>query len=640
MATNDKESSAAGTDNRPPMLEESDFKSWKIRVERCIRGKPLGKLIWKSIKNGPAPHPMIAVTTGEGEQQTQVTREKTDEKFTEAENNKECADIQATNILSQGLPRHIFNTLNQTETTKENWKNVELLMQGSGLTEHNRKRPCLINMKVHQRNTKFVNNLPSYWGKYVTIVKNNNDISTWFKDEALLMEAKEKGVVLDAEVEAFLADVESTAFMANLKQTSLSTKEGSNNDTDFHAEESYLVELVCLRNTNKVVMELLQSYGQPVQTISMLSTRPIFPTKDLHKTALGHSNLLYLKTAQLCRPSLYLGDVIIDPVHTPIRVYDSEETLVQAEVSRTKMLEKIKDPLCKMSSKPVNYAKLNSLHDTFVPQKQLSRERVYWLPANEVASYNSYQYKLVTDFVRTRPTKSQVNTHWTDQCVIDNKSLEIENKNLLIQNECLIAESVSKDICSVVITSDIVVPMSVEPISNCIKEHFRNLELEAEILKSNSNVSNGIAVPEKPKVLAPGLYAMTPKYVPPQKRNNRKVNIPLPTKEKVSSVKQPNVSVNLSIGIKSVTKASKSKPRCETKTYRNLPARSENMKRVENPLRNLNKVNGVDSCLSVKHTEFISKSVSVSKTCNDCLVFGNHDKCYSFIVLIQCCKRE
>ncbi|GKA06667.1 hypothetical protein Tco_0685891, partial [Tanacetum coccineum] len=33
MATNDKESSAAGTDYRPPMLEESDFESLKIRIE-------------------------------------------------------------------------------------------------------------------------------------------------------------------------------------------------------------------------------------------------------------------------------------------------------------------------------------------------------------------------------------------------------------------------------------------------------------------------------------------------------------------------------------------------------------------------------------------------------------------------------
>nr|GEX79557.1 hypothetical protein [Tanacetum cinerariifolium] len=151
--------------------------------------------------------------------------------------------------LSKGLPRHIFNILNQTKIGKEIWDNVELLM------------------KVHQRKTKFVNNLPPCWAKYVTNVKNNKDIyedvqrraprnvgntgkqgnqgyetmvngkgqlvtcynchgqghvarqrkekkrakdSQWFKDKMLLMEAKEKGATLDAEVEAFLADVECT----------------------------------------------------------------------------------------------------------------------------------------------------------------------------------------------------------------------------------------------------------------------------------------------------------------------------------------------------------------------------------------------------------------------------------------------
>ncbi|GKD54524.1 retrovirus-related pol polyprotein from transposon TNT 1-94 [Tanacetum coccineum] len=149
-----------------------------------------------------------------------------------------------------------------------------------------------VQIPTHQLNTKFVNNLPSYWGKYVTNVKQNMDISTtkyvhiythlkayephatrtlkkqeqsssiidplaymasrgnqsygnvttatgkkvicyncrgeghvarqckepkrakdsqYFKDKALLMEAKEKGDVLDAEAEAFLADVECTA---------------------------------------------------------------------------------------------------------------------------------------------------------------------------------------------------------------------------------------------------------------------------------------------------------------------------------------------------------------------------------------------------------------------------------------------
>nr|GEU87357.1 hypothetical protein [Tanacetum cinerariifolium] len=98
--------------------------------------------------------------------------------------------------------------------------------------------------------------------------------SQWFKDKALLMEAKEKGVVLDAEAEAFLTDVECTstyveplaitttitfevshedaydsdvdegphaavAFMANLMQTGPSTREGSNNDSTFSEVQTY-----------------------------------------------------------------------------------------------------------------------------------------------------------------------------------------------------------------------------------------------------------------------------------------------------------------------------------------------------------------------------------------------------------------
>nr|GFA01091.1 Gag-Pol polyprotein [Tanacetum cinerariifolium] len=90
----------------------------------------------------------------------------------------------------------------------------------------------------------------------------------------------------------------------------------------------------------------------------------------------------------------------------------------------------------------------------------------------------------------------------------------------------------------------------------------------------------GAIVPKKPKVFAPSLYAMTPKYVPPQRRNNRDVNAPLPRKYTVPLVTKTNVSVNLSTRIKSVTEASKSKCKYEMKTHRNLPARSEKVVQI------------------------------------------------------------
>ncbi|GJV86100.1 retrovirus-related pol polyprotein from transposon TNT 1-94 [Tanacetum coccineum] len=715
-------------------------------------GKPLGKLIWRSIQNGPTPHPQITVTEGQGEVAVQVTRDKRDEEFTEIENNKELADIQATNILSQGLPGHVFNILNQTRTGKEIWDNVELLMKGSGKSlqqqkeelfdEYERFRAIgnesihdyfvrfhkLINdMKItqldiptHQMNTKFVNNLPPYWAKYVTNVKNNKDISAttyvelytylksyephamktlkkqeqstsivdplaylaqtthyhaptqtttppppqygpltsstpqqvpqssndamlatmnqivnllsgfqkqfpltnnqlktssnsrshatvhdrqiitetvqrrapgnvgntgnqgtqnyrqmtdnigkkvicynchgeghvsrqckekkrvkdsqYFKDKMLLMEAKEKGTVLDAKAEAFLADVECTtpydqplaitttnmfevshedaydsdvdegphaaaAFMANLSSTSgtngATTSQVNEVHTDanqifdnvnhlltheMHQEEhldsdvesdiddntipyhqyqldsevqdvptevssappgeismitilddlrtqldghlkvnqeqslvndslraelarckqemvslernkvkhdldqtiiqrnkrnaeleeenvllksklsqnvesinslkneskkvvsekkvledKYLEEIVCLKSANKVATEILQRFQQPTQTIPMLTKRPNLATHDLHKKALGRSNPWNLKQAKLSQPTLYDGHALLNPTHTSVKVHDSEDSLVHAEVNRTKMSRRTMD---------------------------------------------------------------------------------------------------------------------------------------------------------------------------------------------------------------------------------------------------------------------------------------------------------
>ncbi|GJV57950.1 hypothetical protein Tco_1458955 [Tanacetum coccineum] len=138
MASNE-ETNASGTDTRPPMLVESDYDSWKIRTHRYIRGKPLAKLIWNSIQNGPSPHPMVTDAPTEGQTGVNMPRIKLDSEFTPEETNRENADTHAEIILSQGLPRHIFNILNQTNTAKEIWDNVEMLMQGSGRTLQQRK---------------------------------------------------------------------------------------------------------------------------------------------------------------------------------------------------------------------------------------------------------------------------------------------------------------------------------------------------------------------------------------------------------------------------------------------------------------------------------------------------------------------
>nr|GFA82556.1 hypothetical protein [Tanacetum cinerariifolium] len=121
-----EDSSAAGTDNRPPMLKESDYESWKIHIKRYIKGKTHGKLIWKSILNGPSAHPQITdpVPTG------QTLDRRKEDLFDKYERFRANG-----NELLQDYFVRFHKLINDMMVTK-------------------------LTIPTHQMNTKFVNNLP------------------------------------------------------------------------------------------------------------------------------------------------------------------------------------------------------------------------------------------------------------------------------------------------------------------------------------------------------------------------------------------------------------------------------------------------------------------------------------------------
>ncbi|GJU11943.1 retrovirus-related pol polyprotein from transposon TNT 1-94 [Tanacetum coccineum] len=101
------------------------------------------------------------------------------------------------------------------------------------------------------------------------------------------------------------------------------------------------------------------------------------------KQAIGYQNPYYLKKAQQLEPKLYDGDVI--PNTYTIEIPNSEETLMLAEESRSKMLSKQQDPMVlekKRNTKPVDYVALNKLsqdfYKRFIPQTKLSAEQAFW----------------------------------------------------------------------------------------------------------------------------------------------------------------------------------------------------------------------------------------------------------------------
>nr|GFC60489.1 integrase, catalytic region, zinc finger, CCHC-type, peptidase aspartic, catalytic [Tanacetum cinerariifolium] len=57
---------AAGSESRPPMLNKENYVPWSSRLLRYAKSRPNGKLIHKSILNGPYVRRMIA-EPGDGE---------------------------------------------------------------------------------------------------------------------------------------------------------------------------------------------------------------------------------------------------------------------------------------------------------------------------------------------------------------------------------------------------------------------------------------------------------------------------------------------------------------------------------------------------------------------------------------------
>ncbi|GJY59143.1 hypothetical protein Tco_0459035 [Tanacetum coccineum] len=152
---------------------------------------------------------------------------------------------------------------------------------------------------------------------------------------------------------------------------------------DFKKEESRNIDKeIALEKRIKQLDNIVFKRDQSAQTVHML-TKPQFFYDHTTKQALGFQNPFYLKKAQQLEPKLYVGDIIEKT--NPIVIPDSEETLMLAEESRSKMLLKQKDPMMlekKVNTTLVDYATLNQLYKDFetrfVPQTELSAEQAFW----------------------------------------------------------------------------------------------------------------------------------------------------------------------------------------------------------------------------------------------------------------------
>ncbi|GJW91555.1 hypothetical protein Tco_0169108 [Tanacetum coccineum] len=183
MATMAENVIAAGSENRPPMLEKDMYDSWKTRIILYICGKENGEMLKDSIDNGPFQlKPEIIVKDADGV--TDIRRPQKVKDLSAEEKLRYDSDIKADRVkeLMEG-----------TEMTKQECESMlydefDKFTSDPGESIHSyylRYAKLINDMKMipmstsnMQINTKFMNHLQLGCSRFVTAAKQARDIQS------------------------------------------------------------------------------------------------------------------------------------------------------------------------------------------------------------------------------------------------------------------------------------------------------------------------------------------------------------------------------------------------------------------------------------------------------------------------------
>ncbi|GJT18085.1 hypothetical protein Tco_0876791 [Tanacetum coccineum] len=147
MANLSEDIQCAGFDTRPLMLDKTDFASWQQCIRLYCRGKENRVNILKSIDEGPFQIGTTRVIVAEGTEGSLnlgPERPRVYSNLLQDEKDRYNADIRATNIKLQGLPKDIYSRINHYIDAKDIWDNVKMLLEGSGLTKEDRESQLFV----------------------------------------------------------------------------------------------------------------------------------------------------------------------------------------------------------------------------------------------------------------------------------------------------------------------------------------------------------------------------------------------------------------------------------------------------------------------------------------------------------------
>ena len=228
------------------------------RIRLYCLGKENGENILRSIDEGPMQMGTTrdAISTAEDGSVVQgIDRPRTYNDLNDVEKKRYDADIRASNIVIQGLPKDVYKLINFNTEAKAVWDNVKMLLSGSELTKEDREsqlydefehfkmnpgenitdyyvrfhklvndmRMIRMTMPNIQLNSKFVNNMSPEWDRFVTAVKLNKGLrNTNYEQLFAYLQQHEKHAAYDRQLREKLNPTvtsDSLAFMSSMGPT-------------------------------------------------------------------------------------------------------------------------------------------------------------------------------------------------------------------------------------------------------------------------------------------------------------------------------------------------------------------------------------------------------------------------------------
>ncbi|GKF16473.1 hypothetical protein Tco_0061391 [Tanacetum coccineum] len=179
------------------------------------------------------------------------------------------------------------------------------------------------------------------------------------RDRDIIRDLKKQRDKLDLDVKNYKRKNEELQKTHSILKRQMSKKEDTYHDTILDLEAKL-----------KKNVELILKFGNPLQGMFMLGPKPLSVYDQQLKHGLGYQNPYTLKQSISKCPQLYVASSLGN-LEIPLNVRDSEDILEHAFKSQQKMTEKMNDPIAvanKQSCWTINYKKLNTLYENFVPQ--------------------------------------------------------------------------------------------------------------------------------------------------------------------------------------------------------------------------------------------------------------------------------